>query len=287
MTRNRKQPVNFGLPILVATAMTLACSARCLANEIDGFTEPYKTVNVAAVETGTIKSIEVREGESVEEGQIVARLDDEVHQALLNIAAESMHAQGQLNSAEAEVKMRRRRLEKLEALREQGHARQEEVERARADLEIAEAQLLSAHEQQQVRRLEYDKVQVQLERRVIRTPIDGVVNLLHKDVGEFVAPNDPDVLELVCLDPLMATFNVPSYLATRLSLDQTVSVYLDDVEQWVEGQVAIIAPVTDAESSTVRIKVRISNADRKYRSGEHCTLQFESTRSNSRRSPRR
>ena len=273
--------------VFIAGTVVAMLSEQGNANEVDGFTEPSKTVNVAAAETGTIKSIDVREGDVVKKGQVLARLDDEVHQALLAIAEEGMNSQGQLKSAEVEVDMHRRRLEKLEELREQGHARQEEVDRARADLEIAEARVLSANEVLQVRRLEHNKVQVQLNRRVVRASIDGVVSLLHKDEGEFVAPNDPHVLEIVCLDPLMATFNVPSYLAVRLKTEQQVSVHLGDVNKWVEAEVAVIAPVTDAESSTVRVKVRIPNSQGKFRSGEHCTLKLKSTRTNARRQPRK
>jgi hypothetical protein len=67
-----------------------------------------------------------------------------------------------------------------------------------------------------VKRLEHEKVQVQVQRRLIHAPLAGVISRVRKEVGEFVAPNDPHLIELVCLDPLMATFNVPSYLAKQL-----------------------------------------------------------------------
>ncbi len=272
----------------VFVALWVRAPAAVGANEVDGFTEPSKTVTVAAVETGTLTSVEVDEGDVVEQGQVLARLDDDVHRALLAIAQEGMSAQGQLKSAEAELTMRRQRLEKLQSLRSEGHARQEEVDRAAADLAIADAHLLSATEQQEIKRLEHEKVQVQLERRAIRAPIRGVVSQVYKEVGEFVTPTDPHVFEVVCLDPLMACFNVPSHLAARLTAEQTIPVYLEHADKWVDGQVALISPVTDAESGTVRVKVRVANGEGEYRSGEMCTLQFKSARSTtSRRSASR
>ncbi len=268
---------------LIVSLAVVALPLDIFANEVDGFTEPCKTIDVAAAEMGTIKTISVREGEVVEKGQVLARLDDDIHQALLAIAAEGMSAQGQLKSAQAEVSMRRQRLEKLEVLRASGNARQEEVERAKTDLAIAAARVLSANELLKIKRLEYKKVQVQLNRRAIRAPIDGIVSFVYKEEGEFVAPNDPHILQIVCLDPLMASFNVPSYLVTNMKVDQKVSVYLEDAAKWMEGSVAWIAPITEAESSTVRVKVRVPNSERKYRSGEHCTLQLKSRRANNRR----
>ncbi len=264
----------------------LGLAGPAFANEVDGFTEPYKTVEVAAVETGTIKSIDVKEGDVVKEGQILAQLDDDVYQALLAIAEEALRGQSALKSAEVELSMRRQRLEKLEALREQGHARQEEVDRARADAEMAEARVLSANEQTELKRLEYSKVKIQLERRSVHSPINGVVSMVHKDVGEFVAPNDPNVLELVQLDPLLATFSVPGHLATRLRKDEELAVFLEEAGAWVHGEVDLVAPLTDAESGTVRVKVRIANPAAKYRSGERCTIQLKDSGAAARPRPR-
>ena len=125
-----------------------------------------------------------------------------------------------------------------------------------------------------------------MERRLIRAPLDGFVSLLHKDEGEFVAPNDPHLLELVCLDPLLATFNVPSHLALLLEPHQRVPVFLEGPANWVEGEVTVIAPVTDAESGTVRVKVRIANPQFQYRSGERCTLQLPGAARETRRRTR-
>jgi RND family efflux transporter MFP subunit len=265
--------------LIVACIALILLAVVAQASEYDGFTEPNRTVNVAAVETGTIKSIEVREGQRVKKGDVLARLDDDVYLALLAIADEAMNARGQLKSAQAELVLRQQRLRKLETLRSDGHARQEEVERAQTDVAVAEARVLSANELLQVKRLEHEKIQVQLARRVILSPIDGVVNLLRKDVGEFVAPNDPHVVELVELDPLLATFSIPSYEAVRLKKGQKVPVFLEDVADFVEGTVDMVAPVTDAESGTVRVKVRIVNSDGRYRCGERCTLQMKGKRS--------
>lgn len=261
--------------IAVTWATLMLTDGVCLrAAEYDGFTEPYRKVHVASVETGTIKSLEVREGAPVEKGQVVARLDDDVYVALVAIADESMRAEGALKSAEAELRMRRERWEKLMVLRGQGHARQEEVERAAADREIAEARVLATRELIDVKRLEYEKAKIQLARRAIAAPLAGVISAVHKEEGEFVAPTDPYVAEIVMLDPLLATFSIPSRDAAALAVGQPVNVFLDDANRFVDGEVDTVAPVTDAESGTVRVKVRITNPQGQFRCGERCTLQL-------------
>jgi len=259
----------------IACILALTSCVRATAGEYDGFTEPSRRVSVASVETGTIKSMEVQEGSVVQKGQVLARLDDDLFLALVAIAEESTRAQGALKSAQAELAMRSDRWEKICELREQGHARQEEVDRARMDVEVAEARVLSANELTELKRLELEKARIQLARRTVFAPLTGIVATLRKDEGEFVAPNDPYVVEIVTLDPLLATFSIPSSDALPLRKGDAVSVYLDDAEKIVAGEIDVVAPVTDAESGTVRVKVRIANRDGVYRGGERCTLQLK------------
>ena len=172
-----------GLALLIAVSL----AAPAGAFEFDGFTEPYRTISVASDETGIIAELLVREGEAVQSGQALARLNSDVHLSSLAIAEQSMQAQGRLDAASAELQLRKHRQEKLESLRNDGHARQEEVDRARAETAVAEANVRSAREDLQIKKLEHQRIKAQLKRRTIRSPIAGVVTTLHKQQGEFVA----------------------------------------------------------------------------------------------------
>ena len=242
--------------------------------EVDGFTEPYRTIHVAASETGIITKIHVREGDVVEEGQLLAQLDDDVHLALLAIAGQAMNAKGRLDTTLADLELKSSRYEKLKQLRADGHARQEEVDRAATELAVAEGQVVTAREDLLIKKLEFDKLQTQLERRSIRCTADGVVAALHKNEGEFVAPNDPEVLTLVELDPLIAVFSIMHPLADRLKVHSTIKVRFPESKDTVKGTIEFISPVTDFESGTVRVKIRVDNSDGRYRSGERCVIDI-------------
>ena len=121
---------------LRALTLALACallSAPAWAVEVHGFLEPYRTVDVATTETGIMIQLLVRVGDPIGEGEVIAQLDDDVHQILVETAKAKTEAQGRLASAQAELKLRKYRLAKLAELIEQGHGRREEVERAAAD----------------------------------------------------------------------------------------------------------------------------------------------------------
>lgn len=240
--------------------------------EVEGFVEPYRSIDVAAAEPGIIRSCAVREGDHVVEGQVLAKLDQEVHLALLAIGEKSRDFRGRLHSAKAEMALRQNRLAKLKQLRDRGHARQEEVERAEADVAIAEGSLLTAREDVLLRNLEYEKIQAQIERRIIRAPLDGVVTMIRKEPGEFIPGADPHVLTIVQLDSLLAKFSVASVYASQTHVDQAVPIYFPLTDETATGKIEFISPVDDAESGTFRVKVRIENPQRRYRSGQRCQL---------------
>jgi RND family efflux transporter MFP subunit len=241
----------------------------------DGFTEPNRKIDVAAAETGTVAKLLVQEGDRVTQGQPLATLDNEVLEVSREIASTAVKAKGKLDSATAERDLRKTRLERLELLRPQGHSSQEEVDRARADLSVAEANLLAVREQRQLDELERKKIEAMIERRTLRSPIDGIVSKTLKDEREFVSTNAAAVLTVVQLDPLRVTFTLPTNAAASLSVGQVVPLELAEAGTKISGKVEFVAPVTEAESGTVRVKVLVDNPRTQYRCGVRCLLHME------------
>lgn len=257
--------------IMIAALAALTPQARS-EEPIEGFTEPYRTIHVAAPDSGIVAKVYVREGETVKARQPLVALDDEVHRMLLEIAKQQMEATGRLDSAAAELQLHTSRHAKLVELRRVGQAYQQEVDRARADVEVAQGRLLAMKEEAALKRLEYRKIEVQLQRRTVAAPVDGVVTKLTKNLGEYVSPVDPEVVTIVQLNPLRATFLMDRAAAQQLRLGQDVTVAFPDSSASSPGVVEYVSELTDAESGTVPVKVRINNLEGKYRSGERCVL---------------
>ncbi len=275
---SRPRPIPLARRLLVHTVVLWVSAVLSLAlvqaAEFDGFTEPFREVEVASPEPGIITQMPVQEGEHVEAGQVLSILDHDIHTALLAIAEQNKQSTGRLEALQAELELRRDRARQFERLHQRGHARQEEFERARMELEIAAAQVKAAREERLIKDLEYRKSKVQLDRRTISSPIDGVVTELHRDVGEFVAPNSPGIMTVVQLDPLVAAFSLPGPHTEQLVLHQEVAIAFPLNKQTAPGRVTFISPVTDAESGMVRVKVQIPNPDGKLRSGQRCLIHF-------------
>lgn len=245
------------------------------AEIVEGFTEPFRTIHVASAESGIVSRVFVREGEVVTAGQQLVTLDDEVHRMLLEIAKQQMDATGRVNSTRAEVELHQSRFAKLSELRQAGQAYQQEVDRARADVEVALGRLLAIEEDIALKKLEHRKIAVQLERRTVTAPVNGVVAVLTKNIGEYVSPVDPEVVTIVQLNPLRATFLMNRDQSAKVRVGTQITIAFTDSNMSAVGVVEQVSELTDAESGTVPVRIQIENREGKYRSGERCTLELK------------
>ena len=221
---------------------------------------------------GTISHVEVVEGQTIKSGEILARLNEDVHEASLGMAKEKLEAKGRRNSAQAELKMQQDRYLKLIGLYQRGNASQIEVDRAKAQLDVAKASLESVEDDSRIATFEVQRAEAQLELRRLRSPIDGVVTRVHKETGEFVSASDPVVVSVVQLNPLKSIFSVPQSAVRQLKSGDQVDVQVGREKVSAPGIVEFVSPTTDAQSGTCRVTVKIDNNDRQLQSGDVCVL---------------
>lgn len=258
--------------MLVAWAMLVEL-AGAQEDPAPGFTEPYATVSVATTETGLLMTLNVKEGDRVTAGQALAVLDDDLQLSHLAITQQQAEGQGKLNIAQAEHALQKRRNEKLAQLAQAGQAHPEEIERAKAELRVAEGRVLAEEEELKLLKAQVERARLMLKKRTVFAPLDGVVTEVIKRPGEFISPTTPQVVVIVQLDRLKATFLVQRAQREGLKLNQPVQVRMIDTEEMIPGTIEYISPITDAESGTTVVRVLIDNRDGRHRSGEKCLLE--------------
>ncbi len=247
------------------------------AKQIEGFTQPFETVNLAAPEAGIIQQLQVRQGETVTAKQPIALLDNQVLYATLESARAKAASKGPVQAAEAAFRQRQSRLNHMRQLRKEGHGSPEEVERAESDAEVAKANLVTAREDAKANAFEVKRIEAQIERRTIRSPIDGVISYIAKRPGEFATATDPTVATIVQIDKLRVIFHVPTEQLANLRVRDQVKVRFTSGDRETTASVDFISPVTDAESNLVRVEVIIDNSDGKFRSGVRCVMSGQLT----------
>ena len=178
-----------------------------------------------------------------------------------------------MNSAEQVLKKRESILNRLRQLQTKGHAGDSEIIRAEMELAIATSRHLSAQEDLAVREIEQRRAAMELKRRLIVAPFDGVVSKIHRYPGEFLSPIKPEVVSIVQIDRLYATFNVSSSKVSMFNVGDIHQLELSN-GSIVEAVVEHVGVVTDAQSGTIEIKLVIDNADGSIRSGESIILNI-------------
>jgi multidrug efflux pump subunit AcrA (membrane-fusion protein) len=157
--------------------------------------------------------------------------------------------------------------------------------RAETDLEIALARVKQAEEETELYGLECQRIQAQIDRRHIRSPINGVIAEGYKEVGEAVLASDPRLLTLVQLDQLRIRFSAVPDQTARIRPGQSAEMCLAENSQPIHGTVDRIDAVMDAKSGTLDIHVVIDNTHGQLRSGMRCLLSISNTTSHLQRSP--
>ncbi len=241
---------------------------------IEGFTEPFHKVDLSPAEPGILMQLLVKEGDTVKCDDKLAVLDTDVIEINLRLARKAMESRGRVDAAKAERAIRAERLTRLKSLQTQGYAFRDEIDRAAADLEVAEANVLIAEEQKALETLEHEKAVAMLEQRTIRSPLDGVVTKIYRERREYITASEPVVLTVMQLDPLRIVFAVPTAEAIKLRRDQKVGLGFPDSDDHAQGRIELVSPITDAESGMVRVKVLLANPEGKYRCGVRSVLML-------------
>lgn len=214
------------------------------ANEVNreitlyGRTEPDRVATLRAEVKGMVEEIFVREGQFVQQGQKILRL-------------ENTDTLNRLASAKAMLKQREIEVDGAKSLGKQGYQSQVNLAQANASLEAAKAD---------VKILEFA-----LTKTLIIAPFDGVVNRRFVEVGDLLKDGD-QIATLVDLDPLVITANVTQGNVSGLQLEQVAAGRMVSGEI-LEGKVRYISSVSDAGTNTFKVEVAVPNPGHKKLAG--------------------
>jgi RND family efflux transporter MFP subunit len=220
---------HFQLGALLALALT----ATVAAAPIEGLVLPFQQVIVSGRVAGQIETILVKEGDTVAAGQTLAELYR---------AEEELEVQRTSHL----VKVKEYDAKGTEELANKNMARRDEAIEKNAERDIALLQAKLA--------------QVALERKLIKSPLAGVVVAKRREPGEWVEPGVA-IFEVVDFDRVFVQILLSFEQALPLKLGQEVPVELPQLGAGprVTGRVDFIDPRVDAASGYQRVKVLLAN----------------------------
>lgn len=246
--------------------------------------------DISASESGLLSSLQVREGEMVEAGAVLAGMDDREARLLRERAVTELKLARA--TAENDVTVRFAKLAaavaKAELLRAQESnekfpksVSQTEIDRLRlladkAELEIEQAEqaLNQAQLSLQVKQLDVERASLALERRQLTAPFPGMVVQSKKQRGEWVEPGTP-VMRLIRLDRLRAEAFLSAKEMPQNLVGRKIALIVPSEStppEQHEGELVFVSPEIDPVNGQVRIWAEIDNKDLKLRPGQTASL---------------
>ncbi|WP_444923785.1 efflux RND transporter periplasmic adaptor subunit [Microbulbifer sp. DLAB2-AF] len=235
-----------------------------------GYITARRMATVSAEVMGLISSVDVEEGMQVQEGQVLARLDDVKARVSLAFArAQIQVLQAQEASILAKLKEAERQYRRFAGLREKNYSSKAQLTQSEATVEGLRADLNSARANIEVAKLEAERQRERLEDHTIRAPFAGIVTQKNAQPGEIVAPSSAGggftrtgICTIVDMNSLEIEVDVNEAFIGRVSTGQRVNANLDAYPEWdIPATVVAIIPTADRAKATVRVRIGIDQKD--------------------------
>lgn len=239
---------------------------------VDCVVRPKDQIELSSDEDGVLTSIEVERGQIIRRAQIVARLDSRLQNGSLELARIRAEDESALRAAEARLKFRRDEMKRVSELHQKHVVSAATRDEARVELELAKRDIEGVAAQMKLAAAELRQAEIVLDRRIIRSPVDGVVLRVTASPGEYANEQAP-VMTIVELDPLYVDANLPIGFFPALALGQSAEVRIGAPFNLSSvATVSAIDSVFDAASGTFAVRLRLPNPDLRLPSGVKCKL---------------
>jgi len=225
---------------------------------VSGTVQPVRQATVKAKVSGDVRQVTVREGESVKEGQLLARIDT------ADLDAKLIERVGALESAKAQLALAEKNRTTNGALLKQNFISQNAFDTFESTYNVAQGNVKSA------------EAQVQLARNALKdaiatSPLNGIVAKRHVNPGEKAAFDSP-LITVVDLKDLELQAMVPAVDVPELDIGKMVELTIDGFgERRFTGRIERINPSTEPGTRAILVFVGIPNGDGALRGGMFAT----------------
>lgn len=247
------------IEVPVATVTEERISVPVVAS---GATEPLRAADLGPQLTAQIAAVLVQEGDHVEEGQPLVRLD--VRDASLRAA----QAQAGAASANVQAQLAANEYQRLAPLAARGTIPTQQVDQLRAQRDALASAAAAANAMVgQARR--------GVTEAIVRAPFAGTVSMVLAEVGEVATMMPPTILvRLVDLSQVEVSVRVHERDLARIAPNDEVEVRFPSMGQTSAGRVTFISPEIDPRSRTAGVTARIPNPLGNLRSGLFAELRI-------------
>lgn len=202
--------------------------------EVTGTVEADEDINVAPETSGIIDEVLVTEGQNVRKGQVLARINTD----LLDRSVDELQVQ---------LDLAKTNYERQKNLWDQNVGSEMEFLRAKNNMESLEKRIAS--------------LQTQIDLAEIKSPADGVVDVVYQKKGNIGSPQVP-FAKVVNISHLKIYADVSESYLTKVHVGDKVQIRFPALNTELEANIAQIGNVIDPNNRTFRIRINLNNPDK-------------------------
>jgi multidrug efflux system membrane fusion protein len=216
-----------------------------------GTVQGFNTVLVRTRVDGQIDKIAFKEGQLVNQGDLLVQIDPRPYQAALD-QAKAKKAQDEANLANANLDLQRFTKLGEFATRQQTDTQRSTVAQLTAQLAADDAAI--------------SNTQTQVDYTTVKAPISGVAGLRQVDVGNIVnASTQTGIVTIAQIEPIAVIFTAPEdqlpYINEAQSTQplKVIALTTDGKKTLSDGALSVINNQVDTTSGTIRLKAVFDN----------------------------
>ena len=266
-----EQPIEVELATAVAApAATGGAPAGAAVLNASGYVVARREATVSAKVTGKITAVLIEEGMVVEEGQLLAQLDDQTLRPQLDLAKTQLEAR---RAELAEVAVRRAEAEReqsrLERLKTESLSSEREVDKAQSEVAALRARFAALERAVDVAEATVRVSEQAIEDLEVRAPFAGVIVSKNAQPGEMVSPisagggfTRTGIATLIDMSSREIEVDVNESFINRVRSGQKTEAVLDAYPDWViPSHVINIVPTADRQKATVKVRTGFDELD--------------------------
>ncbi|MBC7802882.1 MAG: efflux RND transporter periplasmic adaptor subunit [Candidatus Parcubacteria bacterium] len=221
---------------------------------LTGSLMPLTEATVKAKVAGELVAVTAREGESVKQGQVLARID------LTEVQARVAAREAEVAATKAQLTWAEKNRGQQKALLEKSFISQSAFDNIQSNYDVAAARQRAAEAELVVARKSLGDA-------VLVAPFSGIVSLRHAQPGERVSL-DAKVVSIVDLSRLQLEASVPPAAIGQVKVGQELNFRVEGFgEREFAGRIERINPSATAGSRSISVYAAIDNRDGLLRGG--------------------
>lgn len=214
----------------------------------------FKKINLRFEINGTISSFNFREGDLVEEGDIIAEIDHADAQLKVKFR------EAKLGVARTRMLANKSKLDQHQKLFEIGAI-------IKSKLEEVELEYQNSVEELKAAQIELESAKLELEKTYLRSPIDGVLETKDAEVGEYIT-SSIQVASIGEISEVYLEMGIIEKDLEKITLGQKVNLKVDTYpDEEFSGEIDNIFPTIEGKSRTLTVRAKVSNPENKLLPG--------------------